>query len=251
MTSITGPATPIACWAAPSLDQGGRALLAGMMSCGRCGRRLAVSYFGRTPGKPVYRCDRPQLILGVPRCLTSGGLRVEAAVEAGRRHMEMPQEQQRIVELELQQARYGALLAERQSAACDPGNRVIAPQLEKSWETAIRRAEAHQARLKAALTAEAAARTPDFTGLAKDLEAAWLPRVCHAHPPASPARLGCRRHRRVDEATREILMTIRCQAANTRSYARESRNPASTTIAPPKKRSRRCGAWRRTGRMYI
>jgi Recombinase/Recombinase zinc beta ribbon domain len=120
--------------------RGGRALLAGLLSCGRCGRRLVVSYSGRPPGQPVYRCDRPNLMLGLPRCFTFGGLRVdaaiarellravepmaiEAAVEAERRHMEGQSERQRVMDLELQQARYEASLAEHRYAACDPDNR--------------------------------------------------------------------------------------------------------------------------------
>src|SRR3954447_4804559 len=125
-----------------------------------------VSYSGRPPGQPAYRCDRPNLMLGLLRCFTFGGLRVdaavtqellravepmaiEAAVEAERRYMETRGEQQRIIALELQQAQYEASLAERRYAACDPDNRLIAAQLEKSWETALRRVEACQARLEA------------------------------------------------------------------------------------------------------
>ncbi len=67
---------------------------------------------------------------------------IEAALEAERMHMQTQNEQQRIVELELQQARYEAGLAERRYAACDPDNRLIAAQLEKSWEGALRRVEA-------------------------------------------------------------------------------------------------------------
>jgi hypothetical protein len=37
-----------------------------------------------------------------------------------------------MAELDLQQARYEASLAERRYAACDPDNRLIAAQLEKS-----------------------------------------------------------------------------------------------------------------------
>ena len=59
---------------------------------------------------------------------------IEAAVEAERRHVESRGEQQRLMELELQQAQYEASLAERRYAACDPDNRLIAAQLEKSWE---------------------------------------------------------------------------------------------------------------------
>jgi hypothetical protein len=79
-----------------------------------------------------------------------------------------------VVELDLAQARYEATLAERRYAACDPENRLIAAQLEKSWESALRRVEACQLRLDAmcAIAQESIA-APDFTGLAEDLEAAW------------------------------------------------------------------------------
>jgi hypothetical protein len=40
--------------------RGGRALVAGLICCARCGRRLTVAYRGRSP-LPVYRCDRPNL----------------------------------------------------------------------------------------------------------------------------------------------------------------------------------------------
>lgn len=60
--------------------RGGRALLSGMLSCGRCGRGLAVVYTGAPPGCPTYRCDRPNLTLGLPRCLGFGGSRVDAAI---------------------------------------------------------------------------------------------------------------------------------------------------------------------------
>lgn len=99
--------------------RGGRALLAGVLCCARCGRRLSVAYRGRAPGQAVYRCDRPNLQLGQPRCLSFGGARpdlavarelvravepmaIEAALQAERRHMEVQDEQRRIVELELQ-----------------------------------------------------------------------------------------------------------------------------------------------------
>src|SRR5215471_8698374 len=39
-----------------------------------------VSYSGRPPGQPVYRCERQNQMLGVPRCFTFGGLRIDAAV---------------------------------------------------------------------------------------------------------------------------------------------------------------------------
>jgi excisionase family DNA binding protein len=206
--------------------RGGRALLAGLLSCGRCGRRLMVSYSGRPPGQPVYRCDRPNLMLGLPRCFTFGGLRVDAAVgrellraveplaieavqEAERMHKESQGEQRRIVDLDLQQARYEASLAERRYAACDPDNRLIAAQLERSWEEALRRVEACEARLKAVQTPDPAATPPDFAGLAEDLDAAW-------NAPGVTMRARQRLLRAlvadiiadVDEAAREVVLTI-------------------------------------------
>jgi excisionase family DNA binding protein len=206
--------------------RGGRALLAGLLSCGRCGRRLMVSYSGRPPGQPVYRCDRPNLMLGLPRCFTFGGLRVdaaiarellrvvepmaiEAAVEAERRYMEGRGEQQRIVELELQQAQYEASLAERRYAACDPDNRLIAAQLEKSWEAALRRVEACQARLKAVRTPDPAAASPDFAGLADDLNAAWnAPGVTMRGRQRLLRALVTDIIADVDETAREVVLTI-------------------------------------------
>ena len=38
--------------------RGGRALLSGIMTCGRCGRRLSVAYTGNPQSRPVYRCDK-------------------------------------------------------------------------------------------------------------------------------------------------------------------------------------------------
>jgi DNA invertase Pin-like site-specific DNA recombinase len=169
--------------------RGGRALLVGLMHCGRCGRRLNVIYTGRS-NQPVYRCDRANTMLGLPRCFAFGGLRVDAAVAreliqavepmaieaamaAERMHMESQGEHYRILELELQQARYEASLAQRRYAACDPENRLIAAQLEKSWEATLQRVQASEARLEAAQAPEPAAAKPDFTGLAEDLEAAW------------------------------------------------------------------------------
>ena len=205
--------------------RGGRALLAGLLACGRCGRRLPVVYAGKTP-RPTYRCDRPNLMLGLKRCLGFGGARVEAAVareliravepmaieaalEAERMHMESHNERRRIVELELQQAQYEARLAERRYAACDPDNRLTAAQLEKSWEAALRRVEACQARLDAEQRPDQTADAPDFTDLAADLSAAW-------DAPTTTMRARQRLVRAlikdiiadVDEATREVVLVI-------------------------------------------
>jgi hypothetical protein len=102
-----------------------------------------------------------------------------------------------------------ASLAERRYAACDPDNRLIAAQLEKSWEAALRRVETCQARLEAVWTPEPAVMAPDFTGLADDLEVAW-------NAPGVTMRTRQRLLRAlvtdiiadVDEVTREVVLTI-------------------------------------------
>ncbi len=170
--------------------RGGRALLAGALCCGQCGRRMSVAYRGRAPRQSIYRCDRPTKVLGLPRCMTLGGRRVdeaithevvravepmaiEAALQAQRRHMEVQAEHQRILELDLQQARYEATLAERRYAACDAENRLIAAQLEKNWEAALQRVRLYEQRMIEVQKLDSAQEPPDFSGLAEDLTAAW------------------------------------------------------------------------------
>jgi excisionase family DNA binding protein len=206
--------------------RGGRALLPGLLTCGRCGRRLSVVYAGRGRPRPVYRCDRPNLMLGLPRCLTFGGPRIdaaiaeevlravepmaiEAALQAEQRHMENQSERQRIAELELQQARYEASLAERRYAACDPDNRLIAAQLEKSWEAALRRVAACETRLEGMRIPDPTADMPDFTGLADDLKAAWsAPSVSMRARQRLLRALVTDIIADVDEAKREVVLTI-------------------------------------------
>lgn len=164
--------------------RGGHALLAGMLTCARCGRRLSVSYTGRT-SQPVYRC-----LHSAPKCMSFGASRiditvgkellrvvepvaVEAALEARQKQMQLSDEQQRIMALDLQQAEYEARLAERRYAACDPDNRLIAAQLEKNWEMALRRIQECRARLVKSETPPDEVSVPDFTTLADDLSSVW------------------------------------------------------------------------------
>jgi excisionase family DNA binding protein len=206
--------------------RGGRAMLAGLLTCARCGRGLAVAYTGAPPGRPTYRCDRPNLMLGLPRCLGFGGSRVdaaiaaeigrvvepmaiEAALEAERMHREGEAERRRIAELDLRQAEYDASLAERRYAACDPENRLIAAQLEKHWEAALQRVEACRERLAGLDVPKPATRMPDFGGLAADLATAWsAPGVTTRTRQQLIRALIADIIADVDETTREVVLTI-------------------------------------------
>lgn len=206
--------------------RGGRALMSGMLCCARCGRRLTVAYVGRGIRQAVYRCDRPNTQLAQPRCFTFGGRRpdeviarellravqplaIEAALQAERRHMEVQSDQRRIWGLELEQARYEATLAERRYAACDPEHRLIAAQLEKSWEAALQRVRRCEERLDAFDQAQASAPPPDLAGLADDLAAAWnSPHVTMRTRQQLLRTLVKDIIADVDDATREVVLTI-------------------------------------------
>src|SRR5450432_3924446 len=206
--------------------RGGKALLSGIMTCGRCGRRLSVAYTGNPQSRPVYRCDKPNLMMGLPRCMTFGGPRVDAAIgrelllavepmaidaafEAERMHREQQEDQQHIRDLEMQQARYEASLAERRYAACDPDNRLIAAQLEKNWEAALRRVRDLETRQPAARRSDITVDPNAFTNLADNLSAAW-----HAPNVTMRARQQLLRTLitdivvDVDDDAREVILTI-------------------------------------------
>lgn len=205
--------------------RGGHALLAGLLCCGRCGRRLTVAYTGRIL-QPVYRCDRPNHALAMPRCFTFGGRRpdaviarellrvveplsIDAALLAQRRHMEAQADQRRIWELELQQALYEAGLAERRYAACDPDNRLIAAQLERSWEAALQRVRQCEQRLQSFDQAQAHVAVPDLAGLANNLTTAWeAPEVTMRTRQQLLRTLIKDIVADIDDATREVVLTI-------------------------------------------
>ena len=178
----------------------GDALLAGLIRCGHCGRRLHVSYSG-TKGYCVrYSCQGAHLNHGTQRCISFGGLRVDGAVAtealrflaplgiaAALRMVEQREadagETGRQIELALTQARYEADLARRQYDAVDPANRLVIGELERRWNDRL--VEVH--RLEESLKTAAAARTQPLTtdervrlmALGADIETLWH------HPNAS------------------------------------------------------------------
>ncbi|HME24225.1 MAG TPA: zinc ribbon domain-containing protein [Acetobacteraceae bacterium] len=125
----------------------GDALLAGLIRCHRCGRKLIVRYTGTKHGIPRYSCDRGRLDSGEPRCIAFGGLRVDDAIEdalldvvgpgaiAAAMAAEQRASQRRgqvrdALGRDLEAARYAAERAFRQYDAADPTNRLVAGELE-------------------------------------------------------------------------------------------------------------------------
>ena len=118
-----------------------------------------------------FAAKRIDAALAAEAIRVAAPMAIEAALEAERMYGEAQAKQQKILDLELQQVRYEASLAERRYAACDPDNRLIAAQLEKRWEEALQRVVACETRIRP--VPEPTSSMPDFTGLAVDLEAAW------------------------------------------------------------------------------
>jgi DNA invertase Pin-like site-specific DNA recombinase len=179
----------------------GEALLAGLLRCGHCGRRLLVSYNGTNGDVGRYNCDATRNNPGADPCISFGALRVdeavgaeivrllqplgvEAAIHAITQCEHQSGEKQRQIELALEQARYEATRARRQYDTVDPDNRLVAGELERRWNTALMAVRALEEELEALLRQRPAAMSAEerqrLLQMGADLEAAW-------HHPAATA----------------------------------------------------------------
>ncbi len=169
----------------------GAALLAGLLRCRRCGRKLTVRYTGRGHDVLRYSCMRGRLDQGEPRCLAFGGVPVdeaiarqvlrivapagvEAAVLASQQQQAQIDEVRLALERDLEAARYAVRRAAKQFDACDPDNRLVADELERRWNAALETARGIEARLAdQAPAAATTASVDEFAELANDLDAVW------------------------------------------------------------------------------
>ena len=140
----------------------GRALLQGLLRCGRCGRIMQTGYSGTNGNCPRYVCARAkQLYAGEHVCQSIGGIRVEnrvldemfavlapAALTATTQALAEADANYRrdlaVFELAVERARYEADRALRQFDNVEPENRLVARTLEKNLEAklaAVRAAE--------------------------------------------------------------------------------------------------------------
>ena len=201
----------------------GDALLAGLVRCHRCGRKLTVRYTGMKHNIPRYACHRGLLDNGEPRCIAFGGLRVDDAIEAAvlkvvepgavaaaiAAEAELSQQRDQVREAlgrDLEAARYAADRAFRQYDAADPANRLVAGELETRWNKALARVTEVEAKIADhdAVTPSRAEASPlIFTTLAGDLRAVWT-------APTTDARL---KKRIVRTLIREVIADIDAEAA--------------------------------------
>lgn len=200
----------------------GDALLAGLVRCRRCGRKLTVRYTGTKHDIPRYACHRGLLDNGEPRCIAFGGLRVDDAIETALLQVVEPgaiaaavaaeakasnrrdQVREALIR-DLEAAQYAADRAFRQYDAADPTNRLVAGELEARWNKALVRASEVEVKVAAhdAATPPREFTPTTFATLAGDLQAVW-------GAPTTDARLKKRIARTV---IREVIADIDAEAA--------------------------------------
>ncbi|GAC1659797.1 MAG: recombinase family protein [Acidobacteriaceae bacterium] len=242
----------------PGAPKRGAALLAGILRCRRCGRKLTVAYTGADTqaGERFLRyvCNRGSLDNGEAKCISFGGVPVDkaigeevlrvvrpAAVEAAvQAHQEMVEQRNAAVAAlddDLQAARYAAQRAQKQYDAADPENRLVADELERRWNRALAQVRELEQRIeqlnKEEPEAVALARD-QFVGLADELEAVW-------HDPQSNERLKKRIVRMlmkevlvdIDEEHSEVVLTIHWQGGvHTELRVARRRRGTATQTAP-------------------
>ena len=182
--------------------RGGRALLAGLVRCGRCGRMMRVFYGSGASHAHRYQCRGNMDAAGGKLCIGAGGIRVdrtvtsqileavsgyaiEAAIEAAERSRTADDDVHLALSKELEAARYEASLAARRYELVDPAKRLVARELEGRWNTALERVDQLERRIRD-LDDRKPCDGPQIDreallALAHDLPAAW-------NAPAADAR---------------------------------------------------------------
>ena len=190
----------------------GDALLAGLLRCGHCGRKLHVAYSGSQGNISRYHCRGATINHGEGRgCISFGSLRVdrsvaaevlavlrpvgvEAALRAIEQRFNEGQAKRRQLELALEQSRFEAARAQRQFDVVDPGNRLVASELERRWNERLMQVSRQQAEIDELDARREALITTDqretLLALGADLRRVW------DHPAAG------------NESRKRILRTV-------------------------------------------
>lgn len=136
----------------------GKGLLAGLVRCGRCGKKMRVHYGSRSTrnsGVVYYQCIvSKRAVNGKQLCSLFGGVTVEQAMvdavmaalaptrmamltQATERLARARTEKRQQLELEVEHARFEADRRRRQYDEVEPENRLVARNLERRWNEAL------------------------------------------------------------------------------------------------------------------
>ncbi len=196
----------------------GPALLSGLLRCGRCGRRLKVSYGGRGGRVPRYACCESRHLIGNRTCCSVGAVGldapvveqvlaavapegVQASIDAIEQARSRESEKRRALSLAVEKAQYETGRRRRQYEAVEPENRLVAAELERRWEEALQQQTEIEHRL-AQVEAEERNLSPEECDRVRAL-GADLPRLWD--DPACPVEIKKRILRTVIE---EIVITL-------------------------------------------
>jgi len=147
-----------------SAPRHGPSVLAGLVVCGRCGRHMLVGYGNTTSATKTlrFRCQRDAIDYGADACQSLSGAVLESFVVArllqavSPASLELSLAASEDIERERKQlddhwqqrrarSRYEVEQARRQYAAVDPEHRLVARELERRWDEALRADEQLQA----------------------------------------------------------------------------------------------------------
>jgi DNA invertase Pin-like site-specific DNA recombinase len=142
----------------------GPSVLAGLVVCGRCGRHMLVGYGNTTSAAKTlrYSCQRDAIDYGAEACQSLSGAVLEsfvverllqavspASLELSLAASEDIERERKQLDDHWQQrrarSRYEVEQARRQYAAVDPEHRLVARELERRWDEALRADEQLQA----------------------------------------------------------------------------------------------------------
>jgi len=175
----------------------GHGLLAGLLRCRRCGRKMHVRYWGKQGTAARYLC-RGDFDSGGSYCLGFGGatvdgrvgdevlrvlspLGVEASIEALQRMQEQQSERCRALQRQLEQAAYETRRAFEQYDEVDPRNRLVAEELERRWNVKLeaqQRISATLAELQHEQRTLSAQEQATIRTLGRDLSLVWHSADC-------------------------------------------------------------------------
>jgi DNA invertase Pin-like site-specific DNA recombinase len=173
--------------------KGGGALLAGILRCGHCGRKLHVCYSGSRGTVVRYGCRGAQVNHGTGRCISLGAMKIERlvvgkilealsplaleAADAALRARSGEQQQKREQKgLAIEQARYKAHRAQRQYDLAEPENRLVVVELESRWNerlAEVRRLEEELEGMPAPTEALSDTEREQLSSWSQDLGALW------------------------------------------------------------------------------
>ena len=173
----------------------GPSMLAGLLVCGRCGHHMLVGYANTTAHATLrYSCQREAIDYGTDGCQSLSGAALEsfvverilqavspaslelslaaaADIEHERKQLDSHWQQR------LARSRYEVEQARRQYAAVDPDHRLVARELERRWDEALRADEqlhAQYARFQRDCPKQLSPQEREqILALASDLPALW------------------------------------------------------------------------------